>query len=416
MDDYSIYYDFNTAFLRVDQNNKVLKGEKYEIVSLDGNVHTGIFTTEEEFGDLHIYSNKPNENGEYVSLDRETLLALIPQGLKDFLSGVNNRTDVNRLKEYGDLFFFSGKVGTSSDYILTHIPFRLHNVKAANGVLKDDIILVGDFYISYGYRETGSFEFKSVSIELWSGTSGAMYLKDYKPINSIEDLSYYHNLQFATSCMNSDEHGMIIIDYHDCNKFVMEGSGGFDLVPYLVARDGEVSFDIENTVNGLAKYNASKDKNLEYKISITNNGNASSGENVITSYIPEELNIVENSISDNGVYDKDEHTITWNVDRIEAEQELEFSYMATAPDNSKGKEYVGKSSIVSAQVLGATYSNNTIVTLDQIVELIKNPETGMMVYIANTNIGMPLSCLVVVTILICMMFAIFIKKYKFLRK
>ena len=51
-----------------------------------------------------------------------------------------------------------------------------------------------------------------------------------------------------------------------------------------------------------------------------------------------------------------------------------------------------------------------------LIEVINNPDTGTMVYIANTNIGMPLSVLVVVTILVCMMFAICIKKYKYLKK
>ena len=67
MDDYSFRTVMDTAFMRVDSDNKVLKGEEYELVSYDSDYRTGFFTTEEEYGDHHLLTYK-KENGQFIEL------------------------------------------------------------------------------------------------------------------------------------------------------------------------------------------------------------------------------------------------------------------------------------------------------------------------------------------------------------
>jgi hypothetical protein len=231
-------------------------------------------------------------------------------------------------------------------------------------------------------------------------------------INSLSDFILYGNNSENMACMNTDNQGKIIMDGTKCTKYGGYSSTEYKFVHYFVAQKGEVKFNIENTVNGLAKYNASKDKNLEYKIYVKNIGNASSGENKIITYIPKEVTVIEKDISNDGVFDKSKNTITWEIDRIDVDETLEFTYKAIAPNDVNGKELIGKSSITSTQVLETTYSNNTVVTLDKVIEVVKNPETGTMIYIANTNLGMPLSMFIILIIILCMMTILFFFRMK----
>jgi high-affinity K+ transport system ATPase subunit B len=125
--------------------------------------------------------------------------------------------------------------------------------------------------------------------------------------------------------------------------------------------------------------------------------------------------VEESSISDSGVYNKQSNTISWNITKIDASEEVKVSYKAIAPKSADGKELIGNSYITSDQVTTRVYSNNTIVTLDKIVEIIDNPNTGMhMLYIPNTNIGIPISFLFIIIMIICISLVVF--KNKFMKK
>ena len=142
-------------------------------------------------------------------------------------------------------------------------------------------------------------------------------------------------------------------------------------------------------------------RSLEYKILVKNIGNAPSSDNVITTNVPQKVIVEETSISDSGIYNKKDNTITWRVDRIDIEEEFIVSYNAIAIKESDEKELIGNSNVTSQQMSSKVYSNNTIVSLDKIVEIIYNPVTGSnMIYIPNTNIGMPVSILFMIIIIL----------------
>ena len=89
---------------------------------------------------------------------------------------------------------------------------------------------------------------------------------------------------------------------------------------------------------------------------------------------------------------------------------MEFSYNAIVDKDIYGEELIGHSTVESDQTKIATYSNNTIVSLDKIVEIITNPNTGMtMVYVPNTNIGIPVSLFFMVLIAFFLTILVIIK-------
>jgi uncharacterized repeat protein (TIGR01451 family) len=240
-----------------------------------------------------------------------------------------------------------------------------------------------------------------------------IYDADTPEINSISDLRSFTPESIESACMNTDNQGKIITDLSGCTKHKdYYGSGSYYLVPYFVAKNGEVKFEIQNTVNNVVKYNASKEKGLKYKVSVTNTGNAASDNNIITAYLPKEITIIESTITDNGVYNRENHTITWTYEYMEEKEKHDFYYEATAPAETNGKELITNASVKSNQVLTDTYSNNTIVTLDKIVEIISNPKTGTTtVYIPNTNIGVPINILLLLIVALCVA-TIIVKSHK----
>ena len=398
------YGDIAICFLRVDENNKILTGEQYELVNTKGE-RTGIFTETGEFGQHRI---------EYHGIPEDAYNIIVPDFVREDLNSVNSYDDVEALRSKGIYSIEIDNWGEAK--VDFNVPVVLEQVTTVPGYQASNIVLFVRVFFRYFHNSYNNSTAKGV--EIWISPVVYSYNKEVKQVNSYEDLLPYQiDIQDYEdqACLNTDEQGKIIInDYDSCTLYDdFNMSLTYALVPYFVAKKGTTELEIENTVNGLTKYNASKDRDLHYEIKVTNKGSITSYNNVITTYIPSGVLGVSSEV---GEYDESNHTITWEIDEIAPGESKNLTYDAKAPKDSDGKELIGYTVIKSDQIEGETLSANTIVTLDRIIEVINNPDTGTMVYIANTNIGMPLSALVIVTILVCMMFAICIKKYKYLKK
>ena len=405
------YYSFFLTFYKVGEDNKILKNESYEIYSID-DVPTGIVLQKTENGRfLYDNTNYDSENKDAITK------TLIPNVAKEKIASLSNMEEVRALANYGDFITTNDWTVLRKLYISFDIPIKLKQIVVEDGYKPRDIIIRGivNFDFDYG-TDLNTIIRKRVSLSSQQFRKFEI-AREPVAINSFEDLE---NIQYITldsedeelfSCINENA-GMIITEQDDCTEYDYAFSAGYNLVPYFMAEKGTVSFAIDNTVNGVTKYNASKEKKLEYKITVKNTGDVSSSNNEITTYVPSEIKINEQDINSNGEYNKNDNTISWNIERIEADETIILTYTATAPENVNGKELIGYSTVRSTQVAGVTQSTNTIVTLDKIVEVIKNPETSTMVYLANTNIGLPLSYLIILILLICLVTLTLVKKLK----
>lgn len=156
---------------------------------------------------------------------------------------------------------------------------------------------------------------------------------------------------------------------------------GFNI--YFQAYERMPNLIISNYINDLKKYTAKKDEVLKYSIKIENNGDGKSLDNVIISNIPNGLLVLEDKISDNGRYNKDNNTIEWNLEVLNAEAEYVFNYYAKVITEDL-IDYVGNSYITSYQVLEKVESDDTIVNIENVVNdsnLINNPYTGTRIYV-----------------------------------
>lgn len=409
----SFYYHIFTNFYKVSSDYKVLKGERYELVSYDKGIRTGIFTEERQDGILQLLSDSYTTN----HLTNEQFMNLLPSVLSNKLNNISSIDDINDFQNQGEAFIVernNSSNGNVSISISFKVPFKLEQVKTSPGTQKKDIVFIGSGYINYSFDNNDTLIRSRYSFNSSNGSYySVLYNTDFPTINSLSDLSLLTNQSIEEACVNQDSQGKIITDHNECSDYIFEGSGQYSLVPYFVSQQGNIKLEIKESVNSLTKYNASKNKSLNYRVIVDNTGNASSSNNVITTYVPKEISVVNNTISHNGTYNKQNNTITWKIDHLEGNDHVELHYRAIAPSKTSGKDLMSHSTIKSDQVTTAVQSNTTIVTLDRIIEIIENPNTGSNnIYIPNTNIGMPLSLLFVITLVVGITTFLFIKIFK----
>lgn len=408
MNDYELNGTFFIKFLKIDPDYKIVKGEEYTIMSIDEENNNGIVIT-----------NTNNQYGLFdLSVDPSSsnnLLNLIPKPIKQELSKINSIDDILSLPQKDSLYSVQNIDLYNYYEVSVQFPIRLKQTKSIDGYKENNIIYTPYVYIDY-YYDNNNITKKEIVFSNWNNYQGIIQSKSIPSYTKLSDITKFKVSDTQESCINSDSQGRIITDSESCTVRYPFGSGTYNLVPYFINQKGTANLKITNTVNGLAKYNASKDNNLKYKIEVTNIGDAASGNNVIVTYVPSLVEVDEKNISNNGTYNKDNHTITWNIAHIGADETVIVTYNATAPETAKNKELIGKSTVKSDQVPAEVQSTNTIVTLDRIIEVIKNPETGTMVYIANTNIGIPLSVVAMFVIILAIGSSLIVRKYHINKK
>ena len=410
MDEYNTYHNLQIVFLKIGNDYKVLKNQKYELVPYDTEKSTGVFSEEGAYGQYFFNESKNNTS---FSID------ILPQYLKDEIDKIHTIEDYRSLAErLGNNFYLSSGSGGEHGLPLLsgrfNVPVKLKQVKGSPGYINHDlgIIFYVDFTISYD-ENTQEILYKDVYAAAWD--QAYVDLDDFANVKTLDEMVSltYNVYNGERACINTNNDRIIIEDPSQCTVPVNFGSGVFSLVPFFMDEEGTVKFEISNSVNGLAKYNASNNKNLEYEIIVKNTGTASSSQNVIITNVPKQVIVDENSISNSGTFNASNSTITWNIDYINSEEQILLYYRAIAPNDVNGEELIGNSNVLSAQVTTKTYSNNTIVTLDKMVEIIKNPKTGItMIYIPNTNLGMPLSVFLMIIVIISITSIMFVKKVK----
>ena len=398
MNNYGTYYDIYIMFFKINSDYKVLRNQKYEFVSYDKEKSTGIFLEEGEYGQ---YYCKSTEEGTSFALD------IIPQYLKEEFDNIQTFEDYKALADrLGDHFhlydyYSSGMHNLPMLSGVFHVPVKLKQIESTPGYKNQDlgVLFSINFDVSYD-RSTHEVLYKDITASLWE--TKFFDLNEFKNIRTVNDLVDLTNDNVVNelACINTENDRIIMDDQSKCTVTDRYGSGFYTLVPYVMDEEGTVKLEISNTVNGLTKYNATSSRSLEYKIMVENKGDMLSTDNIVITNVPEHVIVDETSISDSGVYNKNESIITWRIDKISANERKMLSYKAQAPNYVNGEELIGSSNVYSTQSVEKTYSNKTIVTLDRIVEIINNPNTGTrMIYIPKTNIGMPLGLLFMLLII-----------------
>ena len=154
--------------------------------------------------------------------------------------------------------------------------------------------------------------------------------------------------------------------------------------PIIVDKKGNSALTVNSYVNSKEEVNLTESSNVEIKVFLKNSGKAPSYENKVVSNVPEGVEYVAGSATDNGVYDEEKNTVTWDLDYLDASSGYIFSYEVAVTTGSKESVYVTTSSVSSDDNETPIVSNEAKVTTPGVggdapeeEEEITNPGTGV---------------------------------------
>ncbi|MBQ8659746.1 MAG: hypothetical protein IJ475_02795 [Bacilli bacterium] len=216
-----------------------------------------------------------------------------------------------------------------------------NNVDSLNSLGNDVTYSINDNNVSFNIDEISSNSIVNIWLPILIdvdnlGNGGDLINKAY--ISKIAGNAY--NGTFVNS------YNRVEIPSIDVNKYVMTQ----DSVLYT------------NTVGSVL---IAKGEAYKYKIQIDNTSTVIANGIVAIDNVPDGLTVVDGSITNNGVYDSTNNTVTWNVDGLLAGNSVNLEYIVKVSDDI---------------TLGTSYTSVGHVTLN-------NPlSTGKYLYDSNTNI------------------------------
>lgn len=161
----------------------------------------------------------------------------------------------------------------------------------------------------------------------------------------------------------------------------------FHIVPNAIAMP---KLEIENYINDGPTTTIKKGEQANYKVVIKNTGNTEFTNNTITSTIPYELNYVTGSASNNGTYNANNRTITWNIDLLDPGSTKELTYKLEAnKDITDAKKLELRSTIKNSEnPNGIVTESVTIKTSKNIIPVVTSPKTGALLSIIMLTLSL----------------------------
>lgn len=378
-------------FLKVNNDLQVLKGASYEITNFEGKQLKGNITIDND----GVY--KFTLDSAYYS-SFENTLGVLPSVVSNYINSISSVDKLNNNEWYYYESWYSNQ------YI---VPVNIIETKSPVGYKKSNLQTFFEVGVSYKV-EDNSITDRAISITLNDRlpiVREGTYSFDYNDLNSFL-INNVNNTFLRDPDEMSSCNGQVALassfSASYCDRFAH----------YFMDEEGTVTLKIDNTVNGVVKYDASLTKKLQYSIKVKNAGNAASGDNIIVTYAPKEVVVDESSISDGGVYNSDDHSITWNVEYLDPNQAIELRYNAEAPKNVKEQNLTGYSTVSSGQS-PRVRSNETVVTMKDTIALVENPNTGVNgLYIPKLDLFIPGYFILIIMMIIVITVIIKTKKVK----
>ena len=292
-----------------------------------------------------------------------------------------------------------------SCYVLVPTVMFLEETKTPKGYEKETAVLPATIYFQYEFN----LETESISkIESKLNYSVNNYRDDeanwirFQKLYKFDENLNYDDIESAYNAFaNYDE--KMIYESTICTMAYASNMNGdikkynlskvnneFELeellcTPIIVDKKGNSALTVNSYVNSKEEVNLTESSNVEIKVFLKNSGKAPSYENKVVSNVPEGVEYVAGSATDNGVYDEEKNTVTWDLDYLDASSGYIFSYEVAVTTGSKESVYVTTSSVSSDDNETPIVSNEAKVTTpgvggdapEEESEEIINPKTGV---------------------------------------
>ena len=332
------------SIFKYNENNEPLKGAKFKLTDINNTFSH--YSTDLGNG-LYGMSFEEDFNSDNAF---QKLFAMLPQ---------KNQNDLRNYMQDSS-YFLDGKTyhfpDRSSEDIVFNIPLFIEEVSAPKGYkLGEKIVVMGRAHLT-NHNNRDYF----LDITAFVGDGYYKFDKDfnYNDFGSDDMVSVIDNSFVRTS----DE---IVDKVHEIDDNLSYRPIG------LVNEKGNVLLKIYNYVNNTSNYTTSRGKKLDYKIVVKNDGTVASTGNIVTAKVPTELEYVKGSASNGGVYNKNKHIVTWNINSIDPKGTISLRYSVYIPkDASPNIKYIGSASVYSEQT-------GLIQSRKNFVSVVNNPKTSV---------------------------------------
>ena len=362
---YIVYYTHE--FKKTDSiHNEILNGAKYVFRSMNDSVSFPMRLLEED--DRYIIPTQSKN-----SMMNE-MIEWLPSSLKQdilSISDYNSYMDYANSHEYGwgDSCPKLTKARSNfSTYLHLTIPVQFKETKAPAGYQKKDYLTWADATILFNFDENDRVFSREMVLDfapdfdLFEIDSSINYMDYVTSEYSFLDYIYDNGILSSTECGGhyQDE----VMEVRDMKKEI----SCYNRYPVIEDEVGEVHLKIDQTIQNTHDITVSHDGVLNSEIVVSNVGNASSGNNIIQTVLPKNIEVDTLSITDQGVYDKASRTITWNIDLLDSLGEEKLNFNIYVDDDHLGT-YKLNSTISSDQ-------EELITSKDVLLHIFDNPKTS----------------------------------------
>lgn len=190
---------------------------------------------------------------------------------------------------------------------------------------------------------------------------------------------YDENYDYSKALIFTDEEYNEFYDKYYIDLLDEDGNA------IIVDKLGEVDLSISSTIDDKLSVKTKRGKSLSYKVVVQNKGTITSYGNIIKTSLPDGLEYVDGSASDNGVYDKDTNTITWNLDTLDPNEEKILTFKVLSTDTKS--KYIVKANIQNEDMTEVVKSNDVEILIESNVE---NPNTSdnILLYIITSLLSL----------------------------
>ena len=289
------------------------------------------------------------------------------------VSFCSNKTEfINLLNSSNGIFKVVSATKSSDDYIrLNFYSFIIiEETFTPDGFEKETMVLPVIVNFSYLVNEDNTLSFDKGNIEPYNGEllkydSSLDYNNPKEVFEAINDNMIYEN-----HCEN-------YLSQYSCRQDESYNCGPKSIVVDKTStEDLSISVELTTLINGKNKTTLEKNKEATIQVELTNNSRTPLHNNSIITHVPKGLVYVSSSADNNGQYNEEANTITWNLNYLDASKSVSFSYKASVPSDANNNEvYSVNSTLNSTSLRVPKVSNNATADLTT-KEEDKNPDTG----------------------------------------
>lgn len=352
---------------KVNENNEMITDAEFEAHTVDNEV---------------IFNYRNNNNGTYnldfdayIHDNIDKFIKYLPEDEYkniDTIEQAKNIEDSNYDSDTRNNNLYSERVWKDQYYV----PLILEETKVPKKYQKaDKYVLLVHIVTYFNYNHDQDIFTKSI------GCNSVRSYEDHETYRVYKQIyfKYDENYDYSKALIFTDEEYNEFYDKYYIDLLDEDGNA------IIVDKLGEVDLSISSTIDDKLSVKTKIGKSLSYKVVVQNKGTITSYGNIIKTSLPDGLEYVDGSANDNGVYDKDTNTITWNLDTLDSNEEKILTFKVLSTDMKS--KYIVKTNIQNEDMTEVVNSNDVEILIETSVD---NPNTSdnILLYVITSLLSL----------------------------